>query len=205
MTAIISLVLLVYPISSLAVVDPINKPFPQMHRSVSGLTLEASSKNDVFQKMGDASPWPRPDKKHDPYYYCYQLSSSEKVWAIFGFGWAWSYEKFDSLLITQMQDDIKGPCASSSVTPNELRTEGGLSLGLKETVINKMIDDSPTKRETGYVYFKYDSYIKYPEPRKTSIDSPAFVGEYHYGIIELNFNKGILNRLYLWASGEPDW
>lgn len=182
----------------------IKKEIPLEHKTIFGLVLEKSTKQEVFSKFGKSTPWVRKDEKHDPYLYCYKLKSKQPAWVILGFGWAWSFEKNDSIKVTYTKSGIYGMCTETNITIQQLKTNGGVYLGMPKQEAMKLIPDKPKIEGNKYIY-SYDSYEKYKEPKTNPTSTFTYVGEYHYGVIEYQFNKNKLESYYIWVSGEPDW
>ena len=182
----------------------IKKEIPIEQKTIFGLVLGESTKQDVFTKFVETAPWKREDTKHAPYLYCYKLISKKPAWVIHGFGWAWSFEKNDSIRVTHNKSDIIGTCKETNVTIEQLKTNGGIFLGMPKHKAISLIPDKPKIEGNKYTY-SYDVYEKYKEPRTYPTSTFTYVGEYHYGVIEYQFNSNSLESYYIWVSGEPDW
>lgn len=182
----------------------IKKEVPIEHKTMFGLVLEKSTKQEVFAKFGESAPWDRADKEHDPYLYCYKLKSKQPAWVILGFGWAWSFEKNDSIKVTRDKSNINGSCKEINITAEQLKTNGGIYLGMPKNEAIKLLTDSPKIENNKYTY-SYEVYEKYKEPKTYPTSTFTYVGEWHYGLIELQFNNDYLDSYYIWVSGEPDW
>jgi len=195
---------LLFFISVIALSGEIKKELPSSHQRINGLILEQSSLQEVFTRFGKTNHWIREDLHHDPYYYCYKLKSKTPTWVRFGFGWAWSFKRLDSILLTNDKNDITGCYNETSVTVDKLITDGGLKLGLSNKKMLDLIGDNPEIEDNKYI-FSYRSYEKYENPKKYPTSSFTYVGEWHYGIIEITITNDCINRIYIWVSGEPDW
>lgn len=182
----------------------IKKEIPIEQKSVYGLVLEKSTKQEVFSKFGETSAWNRDDPRHDAFLYCYKLNSKIPAWVVIGFGWAWSFERNDSIRVTYNKNDIAGSCKETTVTIEQLKTNGGIYLGMPKQNALSLISDKQKIEGNKYTY-SYDVYEKYKEPRTYPTSDFTYVGEYHYGVIEYQFNNDILESYYIWVSGEPDW
>ena len=182
----------------------INKEISLEQKSIFGMVLEKATKQEIFSKFGDASPWERSDKKHDSYLYCYKLSSKQPAWAILGFGLAWSFKRLDSIMVTESKSDIAGECSDTDVTLVQMKTDGGIYLGMPKQEALKLIPDKPEIKGEKVTY-SYESYQKYKEPKKHLTSDFTYIGEWHYGVIEYQFKNNMLENYYIWVSGEPDW
>lgn len=185
-------------------VADIKKELPKSQKTMFGLVLEDSNKQDILSKFGKTKPWHRKDEKHDPYYFCYKIKSKKPAWIILSLGWAWSFEKFNSVKVTYNKNDIKGNCKESSVTLEQLKTKGGIWLSMSKQKALKLISDKPTIKNNTYTY-SYNAYEKYKEPKRYPTSTFVYIGEWHYGVIEYQFKNNSLESYYIWVGGESDW
>ena len=204
MSSRLILLLVLLGFSALPTAAKIERLLPEEHREIAELRLEQSTLQDITTLFGTADSWQRGDKHHDPFYYCYKLESENDSWAILGFGWVWSFKKLTSITVTSLKSDIAGPCNNTGVSLKALSTKGGLRLGLAEAAVHKIIQEKPTVTGDKHTY-SYEFYEKYDKPRKYPTSDFTYVGEWHYGTIELEYNNGLLVKYHIWASGEPDW
>jgi hypothetical protein len=204
MRAAVAILLVAFAATGARAADKITRQLPEAHRSIMGVLLAVSSRDDALKALGAAEAWPREDKLHDPFRYCYQLKSREPAWLILGFGWTYSFETLDSVEVTTDKRDLHGPCSNLEVERSKLSTGGGLRLGLAKSELKAIIADDPTTDRESSKY-EYELYERYPEPVKHPGNPFLYVGEYHYGLIEVGFHNGKVSRFSLWIGGEPDW
>ena len=184
--------------------EKIPRPLPETHRAIANLELGITSREELFRLLGPAQSWPRPDQHHDAFRYCYELRSTNPTWLVVGFGWMYSFEILNSVAVTNRKQDLKGPCVEARFNASEISTSGGLQLGISRDEVDSAIGDDPTS--VGKILrYDYESYEEYPQPIRQPESDFLYVGEYHYGAIEITLEEESVARFFIWLGGEPEW
>jgi hypothetical protein len=201
-TSVLALALSVFEASA---ADKIPRQLDKAHRSIAGVELDATSREQVLKVLGYTPAWPRPNQSEDPISYCYQFESPTPAWLILSFGSFEAFERLDSALVTTNRQKLNGPCSQTSLQAAKLATQSGLRLGLRRAEVQRIIQDKPTSQQGALAKYEYEFYEKYPEPIKRPDTPGRLVGYYHDDAIEVRFRNDELSEFAIRLSGEADW
>src|SRR5262245_40374713 len=100
--AITSVLTLALSVLEASAADKIPRQLDKAHRSIAGVEMNATSREQVLKVLGYTPEWPRP-RSGDPISYCYQFESPTPAWLVLSFGSFEAFEQLDSVLVTTNQ------------------------------------------------------------------------------------------------------
>ena len=167
------------------------------HLSVYSFELEKFSKRELTLLFGEIEAWPRKDKHHDPYLFCYKLNAKDDIWGIFGFTWAFDFDYLGYVRITTDPSVLEGKCGVLDRDPKYFVTPAGLGIGTTKDEVMAMfpyaISSKTFNLQSGFGWFV-------PVPVDKSGHPTKMIYELKVGV---NFVDDLVSDYSLLLLAEP--